>query len=64
MASLKEEKVKIKLSFPFFMFGYNGKILRVDLSAEKVSEERLDEKILRKFMVMPLLRVFILQHFK
>ncbi|MEM3397201.1 MAG: aldehyde ferredoxin oxidoreductase family protein [Thermoplasmata archaeon] len=32
------------------MFGYNGKILRVDLSNETTKVEKLDEKILRKFM--------------
>ncbi|MEM3493066.1 MAG: aldehyde ferredoxin oxidoreductase family protein [Thermoplasmata archaeon] len=32
------------------MFGYNGKILRVDLSLERTAEEKLDERILRKFM--------------
>ncbi|MCX8173705.1 MAG: aldehyde ferredoxin oxidoreductase family protein [Thermoplasmata archaeon] len=32
------------------MFGYNGKILRVDLSRENIKEEKLDEKFLRKFM--------------
>ncbi|MEM0379281.1 MAG: aldehyde ferredoxin oxidoreductase N-terminal domain-containing protein, partial [Nanopusillaceae archaeon] len=29
------------------MFGYNGKILRIDLSNQKIKEEKIDEKILK-----------------
>ncbi|MGC8913094.1 MAG: aldehyde ferredoxin oxidoreductase family protein [Thermoplasmata archaeon] len=32
------------------MFGYTGKVLVVNLTEEKVSEEKLDEKLARKFM--------------
>ena len=31
-------------------FGYAGKILRVDLTSEKISEEVLDESFLRKWV--------------
>ncbi len=32
------------------MFGYMGKILRVDLTDRKVSEQTLDEETARKFI--------------
>ncbi|MFH0846494.1 MAG: aldehyde ferredoxin oxidoreductase C-terminal domain-containing protein [Chloroflexota bacterium] len=32
------------------LYGYAGKILRVDLTSEKITEEKLDEKTLRKYV--------------
>ena len=32
------------------MFGYNGKILRVNLTHDRISEEPLDENVVRKFI--------------
>ena len=32
------------------MWGYNGKILRVDLTSKKITKEPIDEKVLRNFL--------------
>jgi aldehyde:ferredoxin oxidoreductase len=42
------------------MFGWNGKLLRVDLSSGKVGVEKIDEDILLKFLGGRGLAIYIL----
>ncbi len=32
------------------LYGYTGKLLRVDLTKEKITEEKLDEETARKYL--------------